>query len=318
MNKKLLVNKNFHASIIALFVLAFSVCAPLVQAQTRRRPVKPSTVITTTTAANDPLTMLPTSDAVLTVDVQRVLNDALPRAFADDAERLAKINSEIDAFKTRTGIDPRAFDRIAVGMRFDSTPAGKTTTRTIVIAHGTFNAATLIAAGRLASKGQYEEQKYGDKTIYVFTIQDRIKMFGVFDMRINQLAVAALNANMLAIGNPATVRAAIDASRGRGRVGADLTALATRTPNALVGFGANVPASVIKNLDIDNDSITENLNAIRQTYGAISMTAAGGFQLLTVARTEKPEQAQGLNETLSSLKQLGGLYIGQLKGDKKQ
>lgn len=260
---------------------------------------------------------LPTSDAVLTLDVQRILNDALPRAFAGDAVKLAKINSEIDNFKTRTGIDARSFDRIAVGMRFESTPSAKTTTRTIVIAHGTFNAGTLVAAGRLASKGQYEEQKYGDKAIYVFNVQDRIKMFGVLDMRVNQLAASALTSNMLAIGNPQAVRAAIDASRGKGRVSTDLTTLASRTPNALVGFGANVPPSVIKNLDLDNDEITKNLNAIRQTYGAISVTASG-FQLLTIARTELPEQAQGLSETLSALKQFGAMAAGQLMGEKKQ
>lgn len=252
----------------------------------------------------------------MTLDVQRILNDALPRAFAGDAVKLAKINSEIDSFKTRTGIDARSFDRIAVGMRFESPVAGKTTTRTIVIAHGTFSATTLVAAGRLASKGQYEEQKYGDKTIYVFNVQDRIKMFGVLDMRVNQLAASALNVNMLAIGNPQAVRAAIDASRGKGRVNADLTTLASRTPNALVGFGANVPPSVIKNLDLDNDEITKNLNAIRQTYGAISTTASG-FQLLTIARTELPEQAQGLSETLSALKQFGAMAAGQLQGEKK-
>jgi hypothetical protein len=43
-----------------------------------------------------------------------------------------------------------------------------------------------------------------------------------------------------------------------------------------------------------------------------------GFQLLTIARTELPEQAQGLSETLSALKQFGAMAAGQLVGEKKQ
>jgi hypothetical protein len=37
--------------------------------------------------------------------------------------------------------------------------------------------------------------------------------------------------------------------------------------------------------------------------------------MLTIARTEKPDEAQNLGDTLSALKQIGGMMVGQLPVD---
>jgi len=40
------------------------------------------------------------------------------------------------------------------------------------------NAGAMVAAGRLAANGQYNEEKYQSKTIYVFTIDRQMRLFG--------------------------------------------------------------------------------------------------------------------------------------------
>jgi hypothetical protein len=146
------------------------------------------------------------------IDLQRLLRDAMPRVL--DQAKLAQANAEIEKFKTRTGIDPRSFDQVAVGMRFNSLANGMTKVKSVALAHGSFNAGAMVAAGRLATNGKYTEEKYNGATIYVFDLNEQVKMFGMLNMKISRLGVSALNDHTLALGDPAVVRAAIDASRG--------------------------------------------------------------------------------------------------------
>ena len=274
-----------------------------------------NSVSASTLAASDPLLMLPASDAVAVIDVQRLLTEAMPRALAGNPARLAEANAEIERFKTRTGIDLRSFDRIAAGMRFGNRSSAATEERKVAIAHGTFDAAAFVAAGRLASKGKYREEKYEGKTIYIFTLEQQVKLFGVMNMKVTDLAVTSLDANTLAMGDPAGVRAAIDASAGRGaRVNSELVGLATRNPNAMIGFGANLPPSAAQSLDIDNEEIVKTIGSIRQVYGSIGTTSAG-FDMLTVARTENATQAQSLNDTIAAAKQFAAMLASHVSRD---
>ena len=265
-------------------------------------------------AANDPLRLLPVSDAVFTIDIKRLITETLPRVFANDPAKLAKVNAEIDNFKTRYGLDPRSFERVAVGARFN-THGNITTTDTVAVARGSFNAAALVAAGRLAAPSHFTEQKYGGKTIYTFNINDQVKMLGLVDVHVRDLAVSALDSNTIAIGEPDRVRATIDAMRGTARVSNDLVDLATRTPHALIGFGANIPPEVSHNINVGNDDTSRTLASVRQAYGAISSTDAG-FDLMTVARTETAEQAKNLGDTIDGAKMLIGFWAAGQSGPK--
>jgi hypothetical protein len=263
-------------------------------------------------AANDPLLMLPESDAVAVMDIKRVLTEAMPRALAGNPAKLAEVNAEIDRFKTRTGIDLRSFERLAAGMRFNDTASAVNEERKVAIARGSFNAGAIVAAGRLASKGKYHEEKYEGKTIYTFVLEEQVRLFGMFSVRVTELAVTALDANTLAFGDPAGVRAAIDANMGRGaRVSSELVGLATRNPNAMIGFGANLPPSAAQSIEVDNEEINKTVASIRQIYGSVEMTPAG-FDVLAVARTENADQAQSLNDTVTFLKQAASMLASHV------
>ncbi|HJU53595.1 MAG TPA: hypothetical protein VJ715_03450, partial [Pyrinomonadaceae bacterium] len=236
------MNKKSLALILAVS-LALTVFALTGGAQTRHA-VAATTVVAPAPAA--PLDLLPPSDLVAFVHVKRLITEAAPKVFADDPAKLAEFNAEIDGFKTKTGIDARSFDSIAVGMRYQNPTPGVTTADTVVIAQGTFNAGALVAAGRLASKGKYQEQKYKDATIYIFTVNDHVNIPGLMNMRVRELAVTTLDANTLAFGELPAVQATLDARSAATKANADLMQLAMRSPNALMGFSANVPPSLSK------------------------------------------------------------------------
>jgi hypothetical protein len=261
-----------------------------------------------------PLNLLPASDVVAFIDVKRLINEAAPKVLADNPAKLAEFNADIDQLEAKTGIDARSFDRIAVGMRYTHPSAGVTKADTVLVARGSFNSGALLAAARVASKGKYQEQNYKNTTVYLFDLKGQAPAVPGVPLRVSELAAAALDTNTLVIGELAGVHATIDASKGGARVNNDLVQLASRTPNALLGFSANVPPGLTSGLDFNNDEIARIIGTVRQAYGAVG-TTQNGFDMLMVARTEKPDQARSLSDTLTALKQFGGLVIPQLPAD---
>ena len=278
------------------------------QAQTRGR---------STTASAPPTLMssLPESDAVAQIKVNQLLSEAMPRVLANNPTKLSEVNASLDRFKDRTGLDPRQFQQVALGVRFTYPAEGVTKVQTVALANGSFSAAAMVAAGRVASNGKYREEKYQDKTLYIFTLDENIKMLGVFDLKISELAAAPLDANILALGDPAGVRSVIDASRSRKRANSELIALASRDPNAVIGFGSNVTEQLIGNLDIGNAPIAADLRTLRQVYGSVG-TSANDLQLFLAARAVNAQAAKNLGDTLEGLKQFGALLVGRLSGAK--
>ncbi len=276
---------------------------------------------TTATVAANPAraatVMLPGADAVMFVDLKRLFADAIPRVLAESPARLAEVNTDIDQFRAKTGVDPRAFDRITLSFRFAQTATNATRAETVAVAHGTFNAGTLVAAGRLAAKGKYQEQKLNGKTIYIFSLNEQLKMFGLLRMNVADVAIAALDANTLAVGSPETVRAVLENPNAGGAAAAssELVGLASQNASALVGFGANVPAALLQNLDLGNEEIVRSVGSVRQLFGSIGMSGSN-FDLLTVLRTDAPDRAQNLSETLSALKQFAPLLSLRFPGAK--
>jgi hypothetical protein len=270
-----------------------------------------ATAATTSDAAN----YLPVSDAVAIIDVKRLLNETMPSILGNDPAKLAQANAEVEKFKTRTGIDPRSFDRVALGVRFTYPNANTTKLETVAIAHGTFDAKSLTASARTAANGKAREEKYRGATITITNVNDQIKVFGLWNMKVDELAICVLDPNSLAIGSPANVRAAIDAGK-RGRASADLVALASRDPNAVAGFGANVPRELLNKLDVGNDTMAKDVSAIQQVYGSIGSTQTD-VSLMLVAKTDSVQSAKNLGDTVQGLQQLGGLFIGRLAQPRK-
>src|SRR5262245_31415655 len=97
------------------------------------------------------MSSLPESDAVAQVKVKRLVSEALPRMLANNPAKLAEANAEIERFKNRTGLDPRMFDQLALGVKFSFPSEGITKLRTVALANGEFSSAAMVAAGRVAS-----------------------------------------------------------------------------------------------------------------------------------------------------------------------
>jgi hypothetical protein len=292
---------------LGLVVSLFAALIPVqfsVSAQTVSRKASPAPRL---------LASLPESDAIAHIKVKQLLNDLMPRLLGSNSAKLAEVNADIDRFKTRTGLDPRAFEEVALGVRYSYPSDGITKLQTAALAKGTFSAAAMVAAGRIAANGRYREEKYQGRTIYVFSLDQNIKLLGVLDFTVRELAASPLDANTLALGDPTSIRSVIDASLGRKRSNAGLIALANQDPDAVIGFGGNISDQVLKNLDIGNAPIENDLSGVRQVYGTVGATEKD-VELFIGAKTVSAEAARNLGDTLEGLKQLGALFVGRLSG----
>lgn len=290
-----------------LAIVVLAVCSSQVLAQTRNRNSAP--------ARTGLLASLPQSDAVAQVKMRQLLSEAMPRILAGNPAKLAEVNAQIDSFKTRTGLDPRMFEQIAVGVKFTFPAEGVTKSQTVALANGAFSPAAMVAAGRVASNGSYREEKYQGKTIYIFKLDQNIRLLGMFNVRIDELAAAPLDANVLALGDPAGVHAVIDAARSRRNANAELIALAQRDPNAIIGFGSNLSEQLIRNLDIGNAPIAADLSKLKQVYGSVGSTEKD-LELFLAARAVNADAAKNLGDTIEGLKQFGALFVGRMSGAK--
>ena len=300
----LVVTKRTLKSIVLVATVAMLAIPGLAQTRTRTTPTDPGLLVS-----------LPESDAVAQVQIKRLLNDVMPRIMAGNATKAAELNANIENFKTRTGLDPRSFDQVALGVRYTYPSEGVTKLVTAALAKGSFSAGAMIAAGRLASDGKYREEKYQGKPVYIFTLDQNVRLFGVIDLKIRELAASPIDNNTLALGDPLSIRTVIDAVAGRKRNNIALIALATQDANAIMGFGGNISPQIIKNLNLGNASFAGDLSGLRQAYGSVNANEAN-IDLFLGAKTVDADAARNLGDTLEGLKQFGALFVGRLSGAK--
>ena len=294
-----MIKKSF-ASKFAVIIPALVIIGvySLSLAEQRQRPSAP--------APSNTASYLPASDAIAVVDVKRMLRETMPSILGGDAAKLAEANAEVDKFKTKTGVDLHSIDRVVIGIHYTYPTATSTRLETVAIAHGTFDARAVAASVRAAAKGKSREEKYRGATITIINVNDDLKLIGLWTMRVNELAICMIDQNLLALGTPANVRAAIDAGKA-GRAPAALMSLATRDPNAVIGFGANITPELLSKMDV---------GAIRQIYGSVGSTQTD-VTMMMVARTDSIESAKNLGDTVDGLRQLGGFFIMRMAQPRK-
>ena len=286
--------------------------------------------------------LLPASDGVLTIDMQRVLSEAVPQILSGKPQMLTEINAKIDEIREKSGLDLRQFEQVAVGVSMKQISAREVDLEPLVLARGKYNANALIALAKLAAKGQYREEKIGARTVYIFSAKEiaekqsnnRVSVVtsaqmntpqakkswfdSAIDRMINglmkEIAVTSYDGNTLAFGSLARVRETIETKT---RVNAELLDLTNRKPNAVVAFGANLPSGLSSFIDLDNDELGKTLDSIRQVSGAMELVG-GSTAVSMAAKAATVEQAKSLQETVEGLQMLGKGFLGGSKSADKQ
>lgn len=279
--------------------------------------------------ASELAALLPASEMVVTMDGQKTFNTALPQVLSGNKEMLDEFNAKIDSFKTKFGIDARQFEEVAVGANAKQISANKTEIEPFVLARGAFDSAQMVAAAKLYSKGKFKEEKIGSRTIYIFKIsevapQDNSQnkssfIYKTLDKLLasisDEIAITVYDSSTLAFGTAARVREAF--KNEKVRVSAEVLALGTRNPNAVINFGGKMPKGAGMFLPLDNDELGKTIDSINRFSGSLDI-ADGKTNLFVMGKTLTQDDAQALYDLADIMKTLGKMALGGNKSADKQ
>lgn len=260
--------------------------------------------------ATSSLSNLPEAEALVYINPQRILNEALPKVMPE--KELAGMRSAFNEIKQHAGLDPSKIDYIVIATRFQRPTADLNfqPAEFMVVASGDFSAESLIVLGRMASGGKLVDEKYGTKTLSLMTIDEIAKQAEKIPLlkSFSQVGIVALNTNTIAAGSPGYLRAAIDAGDGKGRIGAEALSSLLRDPNVLISIAGSPWGAFAKSFGMLGTEANAHPprcdSKLGDFYAALTMDATN-FKLRGSMNADNPDTAKIINNLLSGLLQHG-------------
>lgn len=316
---------------LAVLLLLFAAAAVNIQAQNAvRQCIAGETQLATTNSARltanaaitspamqgviNSLSQLPEADALLYINPQRIINEVLPKFLS--AKDLEEMQKGFAAAKAQAGIDPAKVEYLVIVVRFKKPTADLNfqAPEIMVVSSGDFSAEALLGLARMASQGKLRDEKYGNKTIGLMTIEPIAKESEKNPLLkpFTELGVVALSANTLAAGSPGYLKAAIDAGEGKERINLAALNSLVRDPNALVSFAASPWGSFAKSFGMLGTETTPRAprceSKIGDVYAALTMDATN-FMFRGVSNADNPDTAKILANLYSGLLQYASSSI---------
>ena len=254
------------------------------------------------------LSILPEADGLIYVNLQRILNEALPKFLPP--KDLADMRKGFEEAKKDAGIDPTKIDYLVIAVRFKKPTEDLNfqAPEFMVVSSGDFSAESLIGLARLASQGKLRDEKYGNKTIGLMTIDPIAKESEKTPLlkSFTELGIVALNANTIASGSPGYLRAAIDAGDGKDRISSEALNALVRDPNALISFAGSPWHSFAKSFGMLGTATAPRAARcemkLGDVYAALTMDDKN-FMIRGESNADNPDTAKIIAKLYSALLQ---------------
>ncbi len=254
------------------------------------------------------LSSLPEADTLIYINPQRLLNEAAPKIMP--ADHLEKMRAEFADIKKALGLDPSKIDYLVIAVRFRKPTADLSFVAPdfLIVASGDFSADSLLTVARLSLQQKARDEKYGEKTITLVTIDELAKAAEKNPLlrSFSELGLVSLNANTLAIGNISYLKAAVDAGEGKGRITTEALNSLLRDQNALISAAGSPFGSFAKSFGLLGTETTPRESRcdskLGDFYSAVTMDATN-FNLRGAMNADNPDTAKIINGLLSGLLQ---------------
>ena len=248
------------------------------------------------------ITSLPESDAVMSVNVRRIVTETLPRVLPP--EQLSQVQAALAKAKQVAGFDVANIEAAVVGMRLNRS-APLSAPSMLLVMHGSFNADALVSLLKIGLSGKTRDEKYGAKTLTVLKLSDLMKSGPA---AATEAAIVALDGGTLAVGAPAYVKAMLDTDASKSRIKPELAQLVGREPDALIRIAALVPQGLFAGLlpkDAQgSEEIGRLVGSIEQLYIGLNMDAQV-FPLSLILKMNTAENARAVAGLLQMVTQMG-------------
>jgi hypothetical protein len=210
--------------------------------------------------------------------------------------------------KKNAGVDPNNVDYIVVAIRSKKPTADLNfqPPEFLVVATGDFSAESILTLARMASQGKLRDEKYGSKTLGLMTIDPIAKEAekNPFLKSLSEVGIVTLNANTIAAGTPAYLRAAVDAGDGKERISTETLNSLVRDTNALISIAGTPWHSFAKSFGMlgteANARAARCESKIGDFYGALTMDATN-FMVRGAMNADNPDTAKIMSNLFSGL-----------------
>ncbi|MBS1808290.1 MAG: hypothetical protein JST84_08875 [Acidobacteria bacterium] len=329
------MNKIFSWVLAALLVVGSATINPNANASGTK--VNTTVAVRTAIVADDSVAILPKSDVVAVIDVNRLLNDLLPKvknawpdqfaAFEKEfTEGIAK--AKVDIYKVKTlSIGLKLFGDVTTGaMIVEGIPL--TAEMTADTTSTSYKGKTLYvekpkpAEEKTAAKGKPATSAKGKSaSSKAAAPSEKTSLSGVTGVASNmgasllkdKTAYVQLDDARVAIGDESEVKAVVDAVVGsptpESNVGSDLAAALKETNSTgLFRFAVSVPDSARQMAA--GEEFLKNLAVTKMVLGTLDVSDNLSLMLDAKLRTGSADDATKLHESLAALLGLGKMMLG--------
>lgn len=299
--------------------LVFLALVSGVVAQTRSR---------STPVVRDPMVaMLPSSDMVITLEADSLLNSTLPQVLAANKTMLSNLEDGLDRLKSQTGLDFRQMTRVVAGLTARKDAKNEILYEPLIIAKGRFDEAGVQEIVRLASSGNFRIDTMSGKAVYRFsvneiaaknrpdgnTLLDTVLQTLIASLD-RELALVAPDTETAVIGSPEKVGEFLQKSS---RVAPEIVTQLNRRQDALMRMVVVTPKGLEEFIRLDDDTLGDDLGAIRIISGSLQV-GPKGVTIAMSARISNATSAVSLKETLDGFKSVFPSVLAGQRGDDKK
>jgi hypothetical protein len=260
-------------------------------------PIAPSS------AARDELVaMLPASDLIAVVDFGRAFNELLPKLAGFSVGGVDKLAKSIQDFTLKTGIDPSKIQSAVFGMSMEGSQGIG-----VIVIQGIDPDQKQIEAAMKELGSEFKTSDYNGKTIYNVVSKVKPPSAGSFSLKTDEVALAALGRQKVALGDLKMVKQVIDIQAGaaKGGVSAALAgALKETRASALVRFAMNIPEN-LRTEAANQGDLFKSVAAIKVILGTFDVASDFSLSLDSIIRTASQNDATELENGLKGLVGLG-------------
>ena len=256
------------------------------------------------------LSNLPEADLLFFINPQRILNEVVPKVMpAKDVEEMRK---GFEMAKQMAGVDPTKVDYIVLAIRVKK-PTGELNFQPpeiMAVASGDFSSEALMTLARMASQGKLRDEKYGNKTLGLMTIDPIVKEAEKNPIlkSFTQVGVVTLTPNSIAVGSPSYLRAAIDAGEGKDRITAETLNSLVRDSNALISIAGRPFYGFAKAFGMHGTEVTARApkcdTRLGDFYASVTMDATN-FMLRGAVNEDNPDTAKIFSNLFSGMLRFG-------------
>ena len=273
--------------------------APAVPAAT------PPAATTRTTAASPEmlLEILPPSDLIAVVDLHQMLKDLQPRLEKIGIAGAAKLATNLRQIAARSGVDPDQIRYGLLGLSLRSFEASG-----VMLIDGIDQARNSIEAMLKSYQIEFSAADYEGVTMITILTKLNPLELGPFSFKTEDLSIALLGRQRLAIGDTAGVRKLIDGQKTEKRnpVAENVmnAALRETSPSALLRFAFTLPPG-LRQEALNQGDLFKSIGSIKVLIGDLNAGQDLTLTLNSIMRTPTPAAATELLIGLRGLLTLG-------------